>query len=170
LFVHLATPDWALQLWPLQSMRQLLFALLLAVFLAHLPLAIAEDRMPDSSPHEQATTSGISMDHNSHGNSSPRTDHERPGHAHVEHPEHRVIGYLVPMSFMWMLVIHWFVNHSEPSTRQAAAKTMCSGVAVCCAVLLNQAIFSSVFDVVSLVWRASIGERKQKRQADRFMQ
>jgi len=128
--------------------------LALASIWAHLPVAVAEDLI--SNPQ----TSGMIAGHRKHGNAITEKgqeedqeelfagDGEPSLHEHVKHPEARVIAYLLLLSLAWKMSILWFVNYPEPGMRQVAAKMVCTAVAVCCAVLVNQAVFSFIFDQV----------------------
>jgi len=118
-------------------------------------LGVAEDLL--SNPQEESdATSGLSAGHRKHGNviaeedqeELPAGDGEPSLHEHVEHPEARVIAYIMMLSLAWQMSILWFVNYPEPGMRQLAARMVCTAVAVCCAVLVNQAIFSFIFDQV----------------------
>merc|ERR1719336_2954480 len=78
----------------------------------------------------------------------PAGDGEPSLHERVEHPEARVIAYIMVLSIAWKMSILWFISYPEPGMRLLAARMVCTAVAVCCAVLVNQALFSFIFDQV----------------------
>jgi len=134
--------------------------LLVAWLFAGLPqaaagdLLLASDGMPEASSAGPVAASDTKMaqDDSKHGITEinhkelPAGDVEPSLHVRVKHPEARVIAYLMLLSLVWQIGVLRFANYPEPGIRQVAAKMVCTAVAVFCAVLVNQASFSFIFD------------------------
>jgi len=132
----------------------LLLAWLFAGVAAFGDLLLASDALPEASSTGPVASSGTRMAQGDlrHGMSDRNHSELLAGdveprlHARVEHPEARVIAYLMLLSLVWNIGILRFANYPEPGMRQVAAKMVCTAVAVFCAVLVNQAVFSFIFD------------------------